>query len=33
MRFLDDNTTEWSFTETMGLQKVLEMSGKSKRVQ
>ncbi len=32
MRFLDDNTTEWSFTETMGLQKVLEMSGKSKRV-
>ena len=32
MRFLDDNTTEWSMTETMGLQKVLEMSGKSKRV-
>lgn len=32
LRFLDDNTTEWSMTETMGLQKIVEMSGKSKRV-
>jgi len=32
MRFLDDNTTEWSCEEYMGLQKILEMSGKSKRV-
>lgn len=32
VRFLDDNTMEWSLTETMGLQKILEMSGKSKRV-
>lgn len=33
LRFLDDNTTEWSCTEYMGLQKIMEMSGKSKRVQ
>ncbi|MDM8004535.1 MAG: DUF1579 family protein [Phycisphaerae bacterium] len=32
MRFLDENTTEWSMTETVGLQTILEMSGRSKRV-
>jgi len=33
MRFLDDNTAEWSFTESMGLSKTMQMTGKSKRVQ
>lgn len=32
VRFVDDDTMEWTWTESAGLMKVLEMSGTSRRV-